>query len=356
MHITVNSQRLATELRLLNKIVPTKPAIAILSHVLLTANDALRFYATDLEIGLTTSCHATIDAPGSVALPVARLLQLVEQFPDNDVRIALESGKVVVTCGVFTSRLQTMPIADFPIAPDVQGVSSTFDAAVVRRLITQTRYAVPTSSSKYILQGALLVMKDQSVAMVATDSKRLALATAHAEAGSDQRLIIPAKTLDILAGQNDDGPLELTVGDKHLFFTTNGRIVTSRTIDGEFPAYARIIPRDNEHVLTVDRNALTAMLRRVLVVAEDNRAIYMTISPDVLELSSVSMLIGSAQEAMPVEYNGPPLKVCVNGEYVRDFLDVASQSTITIALKDANSAMLLTDSDDHLAVIMLMRG
>ena len=353
MIVTVNSQHLAAELRLLAKIVPNKPAIAILSHALLTADDGIHFFATDLEIGFSCACEASVIQPGKIALPVARFLSLVEQFPNDDVQIAVDGTKVNVTCGAFRSKLQAMPVDDFPQPLPVDGTANTLDGDAFRRLITRTRYAINATSQKYVLQGALLTLAGPAAAMVATDGKRLALATAS-RAGSDVSLVIPAKALDVLAGSDDD--VEVTVGSKQLLFAYGGRMLTSRMLEGKFPAYERIIPRDNDKIVTVGRVELMAALKRIVLVSEDNRATYILIEPGKLTLAARSAEVGQADEAVRAEYDGASLKVCVNGSYVLDFLEAASGSAVTLQLKDANTAMLMLDGDDHVGVVMLMKG
>lgn len=351
MNVTINSQTLATELRLLNKIVPNKPAIPILSHALFTADEHLTLYATDLEISLSTPCAAEVTTPGSVALPVGKLLAMVEQFMDADVTLAVDKD-VTICCGAFKAKLQAMPVRDFPPPPEPEGEQSTFDGNVLRRLIAKTRYAV-TSTGKGVLQGALLTVVGPAAAMVATDGKRLTLATMAAE-GKDLRIVIPAKALDALVDQAGQ-TVELMVGSRHLFFTAEGRLLTSRMLDGKFPQYEKIIPRANDKQVVVQRLDLAAVLRRVLVAAEANQAIYLKITPGQMEITSASAEVGTADEAISTQYDGPPLTVCINGGYVLEFLEAAVGATITIALKDENSAVLLMDGNDYLDVIMLMR-
>lgn len=355
MNVTVNSQLLAAELRLLNRIVSTKPAIVILSYVLVRANEQLNFWATDLEVGLSCNCQAQVNEPGAVALPVAKLLALVEQFADEDVVIASEKQHVVVKCAAFKSRLQALPPDDFPAVPEVRGQSSVIDAGALMQLIARTRYAINVIASNFALNGALLTLTDQVAAMVATDAKRLALATVS-RTGPDARVVVPAKVLDALVWHLDSD-CELTVGDRHLFFASAGRLLISRTIDGDlFPKYERIIPRNNDLSLTVDRAALSAALRRVNLVSDKNCAVYFDVRPSQLMLSSSSAEVGSAEEVVQIGYDDRPLKICINGGYVLDFLNAAQGGTVTMTLKDEKSSALLMDGADHVAVIMLMRG
>lgn len=353
MNISVNSQLLAKELRALNKIAPTKPAIPILSHVLLTATDTLSLAATDLELAYRTTCVAQITTPGTVALPVAKILAMVEQFPDADVNILLDGKHAVIKCGAFKSRMQAMSPEDFPQLQEPNGVSSTLDGTSFRQMITRTRYAVAADASRYLLQGALLALAGPVAAMCATDSKRLALATMTRQ-GAEARVVIPVKALDVLAN-GADLEIELTVSERHLFFGSDNRLLISRTIDGEFPKYERILPRENSNVVTVERSILASALRRVGLVSEQNQSTLFDFAEGRLDISTSSAEIGDADERVPIGYVGEPLTMQCSWRLLLDALDAASGQTVTLALKDASSPILFTDGDDSLAVIMPMR-
>ncbi len=357
MNVVVNSQLLATELRLLNKVVPQKPAIAILSHALFEADaEGFHLYATDMEVGLSTHCDGHVAEVGKVALPVAKFLALIEQFPDDDVTIATDGKNASVACGAFRSRLQAMPTTDFPQPPVVEGTSCVIGAAALGQMIDRTRYAVNATASMATMKGALLTLVGEVAAMVTTDSKRLAMTT-FSRVGPDVKVIVPVKTLDAIAGQLTGGDVELTLGRRHLFLTFGGRTYASRTIDGQYPAYERIVPMANDKVVVVDRLALIGALKRIILVSEENRATYFDIldTANAIELTSQSAEVGSAAEVVAARYDGERLKICVNGQYVLDFLNAASGQTIELKLKDAKGAMLLMDGVDHLSVVMLMR-
>jgi DNA polymerase-3 subunit beta len=354
MNLTVNSQLFAKELRSHAKIAPTKATIPILSHVLLKADDRLHLSTTDLELALSTICPSQITAPGVVALPVAKLLAMCEQFADGDIQIALDKTHASITCGAFKSRMQAMAPDDFPQLPEPEGASCALDGKALRQLIDRTRYAITSEDTRYFMAGALLVLAGPTAAMVATDGKRLAMATAS-RTGADARVLIPAKTLDVLAHQND-AEVELTIGERHIFFASGDKRIVSRMIDGQFPTYERVIPKGNYKVVSVGRAALAAALRRVGLVSEVSKSVTFAFSPQTLDLSSSSAEIVSADERLAVSYEGSELKVCMNGDYVLDFLTAASGQIVTMALKNAEGPILFTDGDDHLGVIMPMRA
>lgn len=355
MNFIVNSQLLAQELRLLAKIAPEKPAIAILSNVLLQAGDELHLTATNLEVGLHTECPASVALQGAVTLPAKKMLDLLEQLPNADVKIMLDRHHVFITCGAFKSRIQTMPADDFPVLPTVDGQVTTLPAIALRSLITRTQYAIAEKSSKYTLDGSLLSLIDGVMAMVTTDGKRLSLSTSPRPPGPTGSLVIPSKTLEILLAYLSDDNVEFSQTDRHLFFQVGQRVLFSQMLDGKFPAYEAIIPRDNTNVAVVERSTLMAALKRVLLMSEDNKAVFFAFTQGACSLSSSSATLGEADEAVSLKYTGNDLRVCVNGEFVLDFLSAAIGQTVTIAMKDQTSAMLLTDGNDFMNVVMVMR-
>lgn len=352
MNVTVNSQILAAELRTVNKIAPSKAPVPILTHVLLVAkDDKLEFHATDLEIGVLTACPAMkIETPGTIALPAARLLAMVEQFPNAEVIIAADSTQATVTCKAYKSRLQMLPANDFPTLPQATGDEHALNALELRRLIGCTRYAISDKAGKYFMQGALLALNGPLAAMVATDGKQLAVATMPRE-GVDAQMILPMKTLDVLALQTELGNLSLTVGERHLFFGMNGRTIISRTIDGQFPNYRRIVPQDFTAKAIVDRQDLAAALRRVGLVAEESHGIKLSFRPAILDITAATANIGDAAESVFITYEGDPLEIATNWQHLLSALEVGTQPEVTIKLKD-RSPLLLEDGAHHLAVIL----
>jgi DNA polymerase-3 subunit beta len=345
MNITCNATALAAELRLLTKIAPTKPSIPILSHVLLRAEDQLYLSATDLEVALSTSCSATIHEAGDVALPAHTLLSILEQLPDGDVNIA--NGQI--TSGGFRSKISALPTVDFPPLPAAEGEATPLPA--LQRLIERVSYAISEKAQKYVMDGALLSLTGNVIAMVATDAKRLSIATASRMPGPDYEVILPSKTLDMLAAQT--GEVAFSRSDRHLFFQYGKRLLISRMLDGKFPNYQRIIPKSNDQTVTVDRAGLAAVLRRVGLVAE---SVYLTFSTNELALTSRSAEIGDADETIAVRYNGPTIKLCVNWKFVLDFLERAVEPSVTIAIKDSKSPLLMTDGADFINVVMVMQS
>lgn len=355
MNVTINTTTLAGELRLLNQVAPQKAALPILSNVLIeTDMTGLRFAASDHEVSFQSACLANVDEPGSVTLPAKRLLDMIEQLPDTDVQIYTDRAHVHLRSGTFKSRLQTMSPDDFPARHEPPAEASPLPTAAFQAMINRVRYAI-SDKGKYVVNGALLTLTDTVVALVSTDGKRLAVTTMPRN-GTRTSIIVPTKTLDALCSMFSEPQIMFSQDDRHLYFQAGARLLVSRTIDGQFPNYDRVIPRDTNKKALVNRAQLAAALRRVGIVSEESLACNLVFSQGSLEISSSSAQVGDADEQVAVDYSGDPIKVCCNWQFLLDFLEAASGQTVTISLKTETSPMMLTDGNEHLAVVMLMRN
>ncbi len=349
MKITTSSSVLAQEIRYLSKIAASKTTIPILSHILLRAEDQLYLYATDLELAMSSSCPAQVSEMGEMTLPAKALLDILEQLPNVDVTISEGS----ITARSFKSRLASLPTQDFPPFPEVIGQVTSFPATTLHALIERVSYAITDKTQQYVLKGALLTVKGNIIAMVGTDGKRLSITTANCPSEAEVTTVIPIKTLTALVDQEPNGNVDFSSSQKHLFFTCGKRVIVSRMLDGAFPAYQRVIPRANDHKMVVDRFALQACLRRVGIVSE---VVVLTIEPGRLTMSARSAEIGDASEELVVQYEGPEFKGSVTWKLVMDFLDCARETSITIAVKDGKTPLLLTDGPDFMNVVMLVQN
>lgn len=356
MKITVDVATLAGECRRLSKVTAEKGALPVLSNILVHADDALSLAATDLQVGLVLSCPAQIIEPGETTLPAKKLLEILEQLPPGTMTIAESAGRVNVTAGSFRSRLQAIDATEFPEIPHPDGDVVKLPAADLRAVIERTSYAISDRQASYILKGALLSIHEGMFALVATDGKRLSIATAACGTGSGvQSAVVPAKTLDVLAGHCEGREVEFSTDGRHLFFVAGTRTLYSQMVDGKFPSYERIIPRDTTMHATIDRLALTAALRRVGIVADTDQAVSLTFTPGWLTMAARSTTFGDADEQLPADYAGDELTFAINGRHVLDFLDHASQPSVTLDTRPG-APLLFTDGPDFINVVLGMKS
>jgi DNA polymerase III subunit beta len=367
MELVVRKNDLLRELQLFQGIVERKNTIPILANVLMeAAGNEVKMLATDLEVGLRSRCAASVARGGALTLPAKKLYEIIKSLPETDVRIELDSTTVTVAADRFDSKMQTLPRDDFPSVPETGGgVEVLIPGKRFKDMVARTQFAITSEDTRYFLNGALLVLKADSMTLVATDGHRLALITVPREAGKDEaesRVILPKKTLvelSKLLGEQE-GDIRFEQGENHLFFHVGDRLLISRKIDGQFPAYERVIPKGNDKRVEFERDRITSAIRRVALLSnERSRAVKLSIDGGKADVASSSPEFGEAHEVLSVEYDGPPLQICFNAQYVLDFLGVVETDSVALELKDEVSQAVMqpvtAEGYSYTYVIMPMR-
>jgi DNA polymerase III subunit beta len=369
MELVVRKTDLLRELQLFQGIVERKNTIPILANVLMDAKGSeVRLLATDLEVGLRSRCDATVAKSGALTLPAKKLYEIIKALPETDVRIEEDKGGVKVAAERFDSRMATLPYDDFPALPEMPGATRAELARdSVKQMVGKTQFAITGEDTRYFLNGALFVLRPESMSLVATDGHRLALVTVEREAGKNAgeeelKVILPRKTLlelSRLLGEGD-GALHFEKGENHLFFDVAGRVLISRAIDGQFPAYERVIPKTNDKKIEFEKDRLTSAVKRVALLSnERSRAVKFVIDKDQVEVTSSSPEFGEAKELLPVDYAGGAVQICFNAQYVLDFLNAVETEIISLEFKDEMSQAVLKPigaaGNDYTYVIMPMR-
>src|SRR5438067_6845541 len=339
MELVVRKNELLRELQLFQGIVERKNTIPILANVLMEAKgDEVKLLATDLEVGLRSKCTAAVSKGGSLTLPAKKLYEIIKALPETDVRIEEDKGGVKVAADRFDSRMQTLPREDFPTLPEATGTyTASLPRDVIRQMVSKTQFAITGEDTRYFLNGALFILRPDSMGLVSTDGHRLAHITvprdkakAKGSKGGDEenRVILPRKTLlelGRLLAEGGDGDIHYERGENHLFFGVGDRLLISRMIDGQFPAFERGIPKNNDKHVEFDRDRLTSAVKRVALLSnERSRAVKFQIDKGKVDVTSSSPELGEAQETLTVDYTGPAVQICFNAQYVLDFLAAVS--------------------------------
>src|SRR5512133_1871444 len=289
MEITVSKFELLRELTATQGVVERKTTIPILSNYLFeAAGDRLSLTATDLDLSLRTSCNAKVKKEGSCTIPARKLHDYVKLLPDADITIKLlENHWVSIRCGRSNTKMVGMAKSNFPSLPvfPTDGVVK-IPAQVLRAMIAKTGFAIANEESRYTLNGALMVLKPESITMVATDGHRLA----HVERAGEKfegvsgelKTLIPKKAMDelrsLVDAADDVETIEFAKDESTLFFRIGPRLLTSRQLTGQFPNYEAVLPKDNNKSVTVNCEDITSAIQRVAQFADErSRAVRMKI-------------------------------------------------------------------------------
>src|ERR1700746_3102988 len=370
MEITISKVELLRELSATQGVVERKTTIPILSNYLFEAGgDRLSLTATDLDLSLRTSCNAKGKKEGSCTGPGRKLHDDVKLLPDADITIKLlENHWVSIRCGRSNTKMVGMARSNFPTLPvfPTAGVVK-IPAQVLRGMIARTGFAIANEESRYTLNGALMVIKPESITMVATDGHRLAhveRANEKFEGGSGElRTLIPKKAMDELKSLLDGTDTEIidfAKDESTLFFRIGPRLLTSRQLTGQFPNFEAVLPKDNNKHVSLNGDDFSAAIQRVAQFSDErSRAVRLRLEKGELKLSASSTDSGESEDSIETPYQGDGLTIGFNATYILDFLKAVGSGDVSLELKDPQSAGHLrplgNDDYKYRYIVMPMR-
>ena len=369
MEFSVTKSALLNELTTTQGVVERKTTIPILSNILMEAKgNRLTITATDLELSIRTSCEVKVKKEGAGTIPAKKLLELVRLLPEGEIKFRLlENHWVEIVADRKKYKLVGMARENFPALPAMPHALVKIPAVVLESLIAKTKFAISMEESRYTLNGGLLILKPDTIAMVATDGHRLALAeTTQKLSGlnGEVKVLIPKKAMDevekLSNAAGSDAQLDFAKDESHLFFQAGHRLLISRILTGQFPNYEAVLPRDNNKTVVIDRSDLCDAVRRVSQLADQrSHAVKLAVSVEGIEISASSPEYGEAKENIEKEYSGDPIAIGFNSSYMLDFLGAAADGPISLELKDEQSAgqmrPLADESYRYRYIIMPMR-
>jgi len=374
LEITVSRAELLRELTAAQSVVERKTTIPILSNFLFEVDgdaERLTVIATDLDQSLRTSCAAKVKRGGACTIPARKLYDYIKLLPEGDISIKLmDNHWVQIRAGRSNTKMVGMARANFPqVAEFPETGSFKLSVASLRNMVSKTIFAISNEESRYTLNGALLVLKAESMAMVATDGHRLAHIEKLGETldgiSGEKKTLIPRKALSELSGllgSTDVETLDFADDDQTLFFRVGGRVLTSRKLTGQFPNYEAVLPRDNNKFVIVRSEDLMGCIQRVAQFADERSgAIKIRLEGNELKLSSSSTDAGESEDTIETPYNYDPLVVGFNSSYLIDFLRaIGNTGEVRLEFKDAQSAgqMRPEDGDEDVKyryILMPMR-
>jgi DNA polymerase-3 subunit beta len=365
MQIKLTREALLPALQAVANVVERRQTLPILSNVLLTAeNGRLHLLGTDMEVEVSVNCEAAIVKEGATTVPARKLLDICRSLPaDASVQIETGAAKVKIQSGRSRFLLATLPPSEFPSVGTLDTMSE-FPIAIdeLRDLIGNTQFAMAHQDVRYYLNGLLLELSPNAVRAVATDGHRLALCDRELATGVEtpKQIIVPRKGVTELVRMlgHLEGEVSVGVGQNHLKVTSRDQSVTTKLIDGKFPDYERVIPKEGEKLVTADREALKAAFGRTSILSNEKfRGVRISLTKGLLKAAAHNPEQEEAEEDIEVDYTNDDLEIGFNVSYLLDVLGVLKSQNVRLELSDANSSCVLYAPEDTRAryVIMPMR-
>ncbi|MAH23160.1 MAG: DNA polymerase III subunit beta [Gammaproteobacteria bacterium] len=367
MKFTIARDRLLKALQLATGVVERRQTLPVLANLLIKANaDGVALTGTDLEVEMVARTDVDVEQPGEITIPARKLADIWRALPDgSDVSVSVEGDRATVKSGRSRFTLATLPANDFP---EIEGGETDVVVSVaqadLRALIDQVGFAMAQQDVRYFLNGMLFEVTEDHLRTVATDGHRLAMCTKgctlESPIAARRQAIVPRKAVLELSRllDEEDEAIRIQLGSNHLRVTKGPFTLTTKLVDGQFPDYDKVVPKDASRTLVGDRDTLRQGFQRASILSNEKyRGVRLAIASDQLTIQANNPEQEEAEEVVPVEFNGSDLEIGFNVSYLLDVLSVMSAAGVKLSVSDANSSALLESatSDDALYVVMPMR-
>ncbi|CAN5701968.1 DNA polymerase III subunit beta [soil metagenome] len=377
MKFTITRDNLQAGLAAVGGSVPTRTTLPVLSNILLEAGEeGVRLSGTDLDTAVSVLVPADIEERGAITAPARKLQEIARELSPAPVHITTQGDAISLTSGRTKFRLNGLPKDEFPAFPQVSFSGDAEDAeagatawklsgAELHQMISHVAFAVSTEETRPILNGVLWQLQGGQMRMVATNGHRLAKMTLPREGAADEAtgdLIVHPRALQQVEKLfKADDEVEIARSENHLGFRGNGVQIYTRLIEGPYPNYEQVIPKDNDKTMVVDKTALNSAIRRMAIVASDQtHRIRMSLGGPMARFSVQTPDLGEANEELPVEYDGDPLEIGFNASYLLEVLRYMPSDEVRLTFKAPERATTMEpvgneDTPDFMCLVMPLR-
>lgn len=375
MKFKISKEHFSTGLRQVTNVVSSKPQMAVLNNVLIKAEGGnVMLTTTNLELGIRCSIKAEVEEPGDITLPVKKLAAIINAMPQQEVVVeSSDSQTARIRSGRSDfNRFNGLKAEDFPALPSfVDQHSYELPPQELALMLRSVSYAQSTDENRYILNSVFFNFSEGKLSLVATDGRRLAMISRdmkidHEDEGS---IILPAKTVTELEKLLSQGKMvkisfnerqvafDIEVGEESSNSGLTGSIyLVSKIVEGSYPNYKQVIPKEAEHRIKVERELMLETVQRVALMTNDKQnSVKLKIADNCLEISGESAELGEAKEPIEVEYTGPEVKIGFNPEFLLSPLRNLTKDEVFFEFKDEMSPGVFKTLDNFLCVVMPLR-
>lgn len=364
MNLTITRQNLHKALSAVTACIPAKSSLPVLSNILVECvDDGVRISGTDLDLWLRTTVPADVKTPGSITAPGKKLEQIARELRDAPVGIQLQGDQLDISCGRSQFKLNGLPAEEFPALPDIDFDDGwSVATSTLHELIDKTAFAVSDEESRPVLNGVLWELRDGEMRMVATNGHRLARMVISAESGGAEArdFIVPPVALTHVQRLSDpQEEVQAAASGNHLGFRLGPTEVYTRLIEGTYPNYEQVIPKDNERVARTVRADLERAVRRMAVMTSDHtHKIKLSFAPERVHMNVTTPDLGEAHDELDVEYTGEPLEIAFNAVYLQEVVKAMASDEVKMAFKTPERAATIEPGDgdsNYLCLVMPLR-
>ena len=362
MKFKVTKNILLESLSLVQNIVGSRQGIPVLSHVLIVAEEGrLVFTTTDLDMTIRHSCEASVEETGSITLPVKKLTGIIREVSDGLVYVESGGNAVAsIRAGSFKSKMYGISAKEFPKLPDTETpVIYKLQQGKFKDMLRKTFYAAAVDNSKPLLTGILLNFSDSKLNAVATDGRRLAFYETEVDFPEENKkdaVISQRAAVELMKTLDDEGEVVLKLSGTQLSFEFGDIFMSTKLLAGTYPNYRQVLIQNCSNVISINREELLAVLRRINAsTTSTTNAMRLNFENNILTITASSPEIGEATDTVAIKYDGEPLSVIFNPEFMIDPLKNLTSDEIQIELNNSTSPGLIKSDIPFLYVIMPLR-
>ncbi len=370
MKFSIARQDLDKAIQRVLAVVSPKTTLPVLANMLMTADEkakTISLTATDLDMTVTTAAAAVVEASGGITLPAKRFAEIVRALGEADVSISVDGEEISIRSGKSNFRIVGIPIEEFPTLPKSDPAEAfDIDAGLLTRMIEKVSFCVSKDETRPSLNGAYWEFEDGSMSMTATDGHRLATFAVQGKfkQQAGKNMIVPPKALThavrIIGAEGGDG-VKVAAHENHVAFFIEGTTINSRLLEGPFPNYSQVIPKDNDKELLVGREDITNAVRRVAVLSDTlTHQVKLSLGKTKLDLAVSTPDVGEAKEELPCKFDSDKMEVGYNANYLLEVLKHLDGDNVRFSLGTPVGAAVVssaepTEGEEHTCLLMPLR-
>ena len=342
--------------------INAKVSLPILSNILIEATgDRVIFTATDLDMGIISSIAVKPATEGAITVPAKKFSDIIKELPDEEVSVSVKKNNMVhIECGKNIFKVMGLVKDEYPQLPEFKDKNFiTIPQKRLKAMLKMTSFAVSNDETRYVLNGVLFVIRPTHMRLVATDGRRLAMIEDKMELQKtlERKFIVPTKAVNELGRiMGDDGDVKISFGDTQVLFDVGPTKLISRLIEGEFPNYEQVIPKESKEKLAASSGALLSALKMAaLFTNPDSMAVKVDLSRDKAVLSKSTPYLGEARVELDVDYKGKDISIGFNPQYLMDVLKSMEQETVAIEVVDAEKPGVVRIGSEYVYVVLPMQ-
>ncbi|MDD3906031.1 MAG: DNA polymerase III subunit beta [Candidatus Omnitrophica bacterium] len=363
MKFTTTKDVLLKGIQEVQSAISTKSNLPILANILIEATeDNIILTTTDLDIGITSKIPVKPQNTGAITIPAKKFSDIIRELPEGEqISVSVKKNNLVnIECGKSVFKIMGLPKEEFPQLPEFKDKDSLIlQQKKLKTMLRMTKFAISHDESRYILNGVLFVIKPAYIRLVATDGRRLAMIEDKIQLPKtlERKFIVPTKAVNELDSTlGDDGEVKIFFNNNQIFFDMGKTRLVSRLIEGEFPDYEQVIPKEAKDKFTVSRNVfLSAVKRTALFTNQDSSAIKIDLSKDKAVISKSAPYLGEARVEMDTEYKGKDMSIGFNPDYLIDLLKNIDDEKVSFEVADTEKPGVVRRGTEYVYVVLPMQ-